>query len=141
MRPDPAVHHLSLPQAHRVAEVAAPGQRVLAVTQAPFSFTNSVHFLDTASAAGNVLWDGDRISAVLDWDSAACGDPTRPGAVDSGVATQMGDLGATDDRAATDYYEFVAGAIRRARDGRWVSSTDEPGLEAAADAGVRTPPR
>ena len=31
---------------------------------------------------------------------------------------QMGDLGATDDRADTDYYEFVEDAMRRAREGR-----------------------
>ena len=311
------MHYLSLPQAHRVVEVAGPGQRVLAVTAAPFSFTNSVHFLDTVSAAGrrgrlvvklltddpdperataeftglriahthgipvpepvyldaagellgtllvvsgfvagrqranpvdvqawarelahllvrihairptfrqrrglyagnerglyflsgpwpqklaghplseqifgtirqlrptlahpdpvflhmdywpgNVLWDGDRISAVLDWDGAACGDP----ALDVGcfrmnmylrgireaadlfldsyeaiagpvrnlgfwelasaagplpnpaqwipASREMGDVGATDERAVTDYHEFVAGAIRRARAGR-----------------------
>ena len=317
MRPDPAVYHLSLSHAQRVVEVAAPGQRVLSGTPAPFAFTNSVHILDTASAAGrrrclvvklltddpdperataefnglriahshgipvgepvyldaagellgtplvvsgfmagrqqaspvdvqtwarelahllvrihairptarqrrglyagnehglyflsgewprklaghplseqiygtirqlrpalahtdpvflhsdywpgNVLWDGDRISAVLDWDSAACGDP----ALDVGyfrmnmylrgireaadlfldcyeaiagqvrnlgfwelacaarplpnpaqwipASREMGDAGATDERAATDYYEFVAGAVRRARAGR-----------------------
>ena len=31
---------------------------------------------------------------------------------------EMGDLGATDDRADTDYYEFVEYAMRRAREGR-----------------------
>ena len=114
---------------------------------------------------GNVLWAGDRISALLDWDAAAYGDP----ALDVGylrmnlylrgireaadlfldcyeaiagpvqnlgfwelacaarplphpaqwipASREMGDLTATDDRAATDYYEFVAAAIRRAHAG------------------------
>ena len=114
---------------------------------------------------GNVLWAGDRISALLDWDAAAWGDP----ALDVGyfrmnlflrgikpaadlfldcyeaiagpvqnlgfwelacaarplpnpaqwipASREMGDLTATDDRAATDYYEFVAAAIRRAHAG------------------------
>ena len=34
------------------------------------------------------------------------------------ASREMGDLGATDDRAETDYYEFVEGALRRARGGR-----------------------
>ena len=115
---------------------------------------------------GNVLWLDGRVSAVLDWDAAAYGDP----ALDVGYfrmnmylrgikeaadvflehyeaargpvrnlgfwelacaarplpdpaawipsSRQMGDLGATDDRRNTDYYEFVEDAIRRAREGR-----------------------
>ena len=114
---------------------------------------------------GNVLWLDGRVSAVLDWDAAAYGDP----ALDVGyfrmnmylrgikeaadvfleqyeaasgpvanlgfwelacaarplpdpaawipASREMGDLGATDDRAETDYYEFVEGAMRRAREG------------------------
>ena len=115
---------------------------------------------------GNVLWLDGSVSAVLDWDAAAYGDP----ALDVGyfrmnmylrgikeaadvflkhyeavhgpvrnlgfwelacaarplpdpaawipLSRQMGDLGATDDRADTDYYEFVEDAIRRAKEGR-----------------------
>ena len=115
---------------------------------------------------GNVLWLDGRVSAVLDWDAAAYGDP----ALDVGYfrmnmylrgikeaadifldhyeaargpvrnlgfwelacaarplpdpaawipfSRQMGDLGATDDRADTDYYKFVEDAMRRAREGR-----------------------
>ncbi len=114
---------------------------------------------------GNVLWLDGRVSAVLDWDAAAYGDP----ALDVGYfrmnmylrgfkdaadpflehyeaasgpvanlgfwelaaaarplpeparwipeSRLMGDHGATDDRASSDYYEFVAGAIQRAHDG------------------------
>ena len=115
---------------------------------------------------GNVLWLDGRVSAVLDWDAAAYGDP----ALDVGyfrmnmylrgikeaadvflehceaargpvtnlgfwelacaarplpdpaawipASREMGDLSATDDRAETDYYEFVDRALRRARAGR-----------------------
>ena len=34
------------------------------------------------------------------------------------ASREMGDLSATDDRAGTDYYEFVSDAIRRAHEGR-----------------------
>ena len=34
------------------------------------------------------------------------------------ASREMGDLSATDDRAETDYYEFVSNAVRRAREGR-----------------------
>ena len=115
---------------------------------------------------GNVLWLDGRMSAVLDWDAAAYGDPAldvgyfrmnmylrgikeaadiflehyeaaRGPVVNLGfwelacaaralpdpaawipASREMGDLGATDDRADTDYYEFVEGALRRAREGR-----------------------
>ena len=115
---------------------------------------------------GNVLWHGDHISAVVDWDFASYGDPAidvayfrmnmylrgiKPAAdiflrryeEVSGRALknlgfwevvaaarplpnpalwipasrEMGDLTATDDRAKSDYYEFVADAIQRAYDG------------------------
>ncbi|MDE2860142.1 MAG: phosphotransferase [Chloroflexota bacterium] len=115
---------------------------------------------------GNVLWDGDHVSAVVDWDFASYGDPAidvayfrmnmylrgiKPAAdifltryeEVSGKALknlgfwevvaaaralpspalwipasrEMGDLTATDDRANTDYFEFVADAIQRAYDG------------------------
>ena len=114
---------------------------------------------------GNVLWLDGSVTAVLDWDAAAYGDP----ALDVGffrmnmylrgikeaadvflkhyeaahgpvqnlgfwelacaarplpdpaawipASRQMGDIGATDDRADTDYYEFVEDAIRRAKEG------------------------
>ena len=113
---------------------------------------------------GNVLWLDGCVSAVLDWDAAAYGDP----ALDVGyfrmnmylrgikeaadpflryyeaasgpvrnlgfwelacaarplpdpaawipASRQMGDLSATDNRASSDYYEFVADAIQRAHD-------------------------
>ena len=32
---------------------------------------------------------------------------------------EMGDAGATDERVDTDYYEFVAEAVRRAYAGQW----------------------
>ena len=115
---------------------------------------------------GNVLWLDGRVSAVLDWDAAAYGDPAldvgyfrmnmylrgikeaadvflkhyeaaRGSVVTLGfwelacaarplpdpaawipASREMGDLGATDDRAETDYYEFAVGALQRARDGR-----------------------
>ncbi len=115
---------------------------------------------------GNVLWIDDRVSALIDWDATACGDP----ALDVGyfrmnmylrgikeaadlflqcyeaesgpvrnlgfwevacavrplpdpqmwipASREMGDHSATDDRAETDFYEFVSNAIRRAREGR-----------------------
>ena len=34
------------------------------------------------------------------------------------ASREMGDLGSTDDRADTDYYEFVRGAMQRAYSGR-----------------------
>ncbi len=115
---------------------------------------------------GNVLWLDGRVSAVLDWDAAAYGDPaldvgyfrmnmhlrgireaaepflqyyeassgpvrnlgfwevacaTRPlpdPALWIPASREMGDQSATDDRAETDYVEFVSSAIRRAREGR-----------------------
>ena len=115
---------------------------------------------------GNVLWLDGRVSAVLDWDAAAYGDPAldvgyfrmnmylrgikeaadvflehyeaaRGPVLNLGFwelaraagplpdpaawipsSREMGDLGATDDRADTDYYEFVEDALRRARKGR-----------------------
>ena len=115
---------------------------------------------------GNVLWFDGRVSAVLDWDAAAYGDPAldvgyfrmnmylrgikdtadiflkhyeaaRGPVINLGfwelacaarplpdpaawipASREMGDLGATDDRAETDYYEFVAGAMKRAREER-----------------------
>ena len=114
---------------------------------------------------GNVLWLDGRVSAVLDWDAAAYGDPAldvgyfrmnmylrgikeaadiflehyeaargpvrnlgfwelarAAGALPDPAAwipqsREMGDLGATDDRADTDYYEFVEDALRRAKEG------------------------
>jgi Ser/Thr protein kinase RdoA (MazF antagonist) len=116
---------------------------------------------------GNVLWHEGRISAVLDWDAAAYGDPALDVAyfrmnmylrgikeaadiflkhyeAESGarvrnlgfwelaraagplpnpalwipVSREMGDAGSTDDRADTDYYEFVENARRKAYNGR-----------------------
>ena len=114
---------------------------------------------------GNVLWLDGRVSALLDWDAAAYGDPAldvgyfrmnmflrgvREAAnpfleyyeAESGpvrnlgfwevacavrplpdpamwipASREMGDHSATNDRAETDYYEFVSSAIRRAREG------------------------
>ena len=114
---------------------------------------------------GNVLWLDGCVSAVLDWDASAYGDPAldvgyfrmnmylrgikeaadpflryyeaasgpvrnlgfwelasaaRPLPNPAGwipASRQMGDLSATDDRASSDYYEFVASAIQRAHDG------------------------
>ena len=116
---------------------------------------------------GNVLWLDGRVSAVLDWDAAAYGDPAldvgyfrmnmylrgikeaadiflehyeaargpvvnlgfwelacaaRPLPVPAAwvfASREMGDLGATDDRAETDYYEFLEGRAA-AREGRAV---------------------
>jgi aminoglycoside phosphotransferase (APT) family kinase protein len=116
---------------------------------------------------GNVLWQEDRVTAVVDWDFASYGDPAYDVACfrmnmylrgiksaadvflrryeeESGAAVQnlgfwelataaralpdpvlwipqsreMGDAGATDERADTEYYEFVAEARRRAYAGR-----------------------
>ena len=115
---------------------------------------------------GNVLWRNGTVSAVVDWDAAAYGDPAldvgyfrmnmylrgireaagpflefyeamsgpvqnlgfwelacaaRPlpdAAAWIPASRQMGDHGATDDRADTDYYEFVTAATRRAYSGR-----------------------
>lgn len=112
---------------------------------------------------GNVLWRHGRISAVLDWDAAAYGDPALDVAYfrlnmylrgikqaadiflnryerQSGervrnlgfwelaraagplpdpaawipASREMGDAGSTDDRALTDYFEFVENARRQA---------------------------
>jgi aminoglycoside phosphotransferase (APT) family kinase protein len=116
---------------------------------------------------GNVLWHEGRISAVVDWDFGAYGDPAidvayfrmnmylrgikeaadvflrsyeeGPGKVVQNLgfrelcaaaqplphpvlwipaSREMGDPGATDERATTDYYEFVSEALRRAYAGR-----------------------
>ena len=116
---------------------------------------------------GNVLWQGAEITALIDWDFAACGDPAldvgyfrmnmflrgvKPAAdvfldhyegltgapvpnlgfwelVAAGrplpepvlwipASREMGDAGARDDRARTDYFEFVDGALRRTHQGR-----------------------
>ena len=52
------------------------------------------------------------------WELACAARPLPDPAVWIPASREMGDLGATDDRAGTDYYEFVRGAIRRARSGR-----------------------
>ena len=49
------------------------------------------------------------------WELAAAARPLPNPAGWIPASRQMGDLGATDDRANTDYYEFVEDAIRRAR--------------------------
>ena len=116
---------------------------------------------------GNVLWHKGQISAVVDWDFGAYGDPAidvayfrmnmylrgikevadiflRSYEESSGTVVQnlglrelaaaarplpdpalwipasreMGDSGSTDERATTDYYEFVSGALHRAYAGR-----------------------
>jgi aminoglycoside phosphotransferase (APT) family kinase protein len=115
---------------------------------------------------GNLLWRDGRISAVLDWDSAAYGDPAldvanfrmemylrgiklaadiflnhyeaksgsrvrnlgfwelacaaRPLPVPANwtpASRDMGNAGATEERARTDYYEFVETAIRKGYEG------------------------
>ena len=115
---------------------------------------------------GNVLWHNGKVSAVLDWDAAAYGDP----ALDVGYfrmnmylrgikeaadpfleyyeatsgpvrnlgfwelacaarplpdpaawippSREMSDASATDERAATDYVQFIDNAMRRAYSGR-----------------------
>ena len=116
---------------------------------------------------GNVLWEDDVISGIVDWDFAGYGDPAidvayfrmnmylrgiKPAAdifldeYEGGsgqsvmnlgfrelaaaaqplpnpiswlpMTREMGDATATDERACTDYYEFVADAKRRAYAGR-----------------------
>jgi aminoglycoside phosphotransferase (APT) family kinase protein len=116
---------------------------------------------------GNVLWHEGRISAVVDWDFGAYGDPAIDVAYfrmnmylrgikeaadvflrsyEEGLgkvvqnlgfrelcaaaqplphpvlwipaSREMGDPGATDERATSDYYEFVSEALRRAYAGR-----------------------
>ena len=115
---------------------------------------------------GNILWNGGRISGLVDWDAASYGDPALDVAyfrmnmylrgvkeaadmfldfyeAESGpvenlgfwelacaarplpnpsiwipASREMGDTGATDDRAQTDFHEFVASAMRRAYTGR-----------------------
>ena len=52
------------------------------------------------------------------WELAAAARPLPDPAAWIPSSREMGDLGATDDRADTDYYEFVEDAIRRAREGR-----------------------
>ena len=52
------------------------------------------------------------------WELACAARPLPDPAAHIPFSRQMGDLGATDDRADTDYYEFVEDAMRRAREGR-----------------------
>ena len=52
------------------------------------------------------------------WELARAAGPLPDPAAWIPFSRQMGDLGATDDRADTDYYEFVEDAMRRAREGR-----------------------
>ena len=51
------------------------------------------------------------------WELARAAGPLPDPAAWIPSSREMGDLGATDDRADTDYYEFVEDAIRRAREG------------------------
>ena len=52
------------------------------------------------------------------WELACAARPLPDPAAWIPCSREMGDLGATDDRARTDYYEFVHDALRRAREGR-----------------------
>ncbi len=52
------------------------------------------------------------------WELACAARPLPDPAAWIPSSREMGDLGATDDRADTDYYEFVGDAMRRAREGR-----------------------
>lgn len=51
------------------------------------------------------------------WELACAARPLPDPAAWIPESREMGDLGATDDRAETDYYEFVEGAVRRAWEG------------------------
>ena len=51
------------------------------------------------------------------WELACAARPLPNPAAWIPESREMGDLGATDDRAETDYYEFVEGAVRRAWEG------------------------
>ena len=51
------------------------------------------------------------------WELASAARPLPNPAVWIPESRQMGDIGATDDSAGTDYYEFVENAIQRAREG------------------------
>lgn len=51
------------------------------------------------------------------WELAAAARPLPEPAAWIPESRQMGDHGATDDRAGGDYHQFVAGAIQRALDG------------------------
>ncbi|MCE2494663.1 MAG: aminoglycoside phosphotransferase family protein, partial [Alphaproteobacteria bacterium] len=52
------------------------------------------------------------------WELACAARPLPVPSAWIPFSRQMGDLGATDDRAETDYYEFVEEAMGRAREGR-----------------------
>ena len=52
------------------------------------------------------------------WELATAARPLPNPAAWIPASREMGDSGATDDRADTDYYEFVSGAIHRAYRGR-----------------------
>ncbi len=52
------------------------------------------------------------------WELACAARPLPDPAAHISFSRQMGDFGATDDRAETDYYEFVEEAMGRAREGR-----------------------
>ena len=52
------------------------------------------------------------------WELASAARPLPNPAAWIPESREIGDLGATDDRAETDYYEFVDRAMRRAREGR-----------------------
>ena len=52
------------------------------------------------------------------WELASAARPLPDPVAWIPISREMGDLGATDDRAETDYYEFVEDAMGRAREGR-----------------------
>ena len=51
------------------------------------------------------------------WELASAARPLPDPLAWTPASREMGDITATDDRADSDYYEFVADAIQRARDG------------------------
>ena len=52
------------------------------------------------------------------WELAAAARPLPDPALWIPASRELGDAGATDERASTDYYEFVSDATRRAYSGR-----------------------
>ncbi len=80
-------------------------------------------YLRGIKAAADIFLDiyeaeSGRVENLGFWELACAARPLPDPALWIPASREMGDVGATDDRADTDFYEFVASAIRRAYAGR-----------------------
>ncbi len=84
-------------------------------------FRMNMHLRGIKEAADHFLKRYEAASGPVQnlgfWELASAARPLPDPAAWIPPSREMGDLTATDDRADSDYYEFVADAIQRARDG------------------------